>query len=183
MHPRTDPFNMTLAHQQEESQSLNLRRYPKPRTPRDPSSYNFGATSLAFNAHFENQAESYPQERNDIDPMGRYADPDLEPCERVFGYLTQDDQPKMRVLVLTDSTIPPRFTPSMLIKDVQWVGLPRSSYPQMSGYVDTVKKAKKGKDTTGKRYPDMVVMMKVFNHQTTEGTSKRSSSQKQLTGP
>ena len=86
-----------------------------------------------------------------------------------FGYFTQNDQPQMRVLILMDSTIPPQLTPAMLLKDVQWVSLPRSSYLQMSGYVDTITKANKGKDTTGRLYPDLVVMMNLFDHLTTTG--------------
>ena len=62
--------------------------------------------------------------KSDVDPMGKYVDADLEPSALVFGNLTRDQQPKMRVLILTDGTIPPQFTPSMLVKDVQWVGLP-----------------------------------------------------------
>ena len=57
----------------------------------------------------------------------------------------------------------------MLLKDVQWVRLPRSSYLQKSGYVDTITKAKKGNYTTGKLYPDFVVMMNLFDHLTITG--------------
>ena len=39
----------------------------------------------------------------------------------------------------------------------------------MSGYVDTITKANKGKNTTGRLYPDLVVMMNLFDHLTTTG--------------
>ena len=61
MTPRMASYNVTLAQKQDESQSLNVNRYPKPRTPRDPGSRNLEAKSLAFNAHFEDQTESYLQ--------------------------------------------------------------------------------------------------------------------------
>ena len=164
MDPRTDSFKVTLANQEEESQSLNVRRYPKPGTTRDPGSYNFGATSLVFNAHFKNQAQTFPEDRNDVDPMNRYSEPDHEPCTRVFGYLTQGDVPKMRVLVQTErnhsTTLHSndghqrctmgRFTQNFLPPD-EW--LRKHSHEGQKR--EALRGNTKG-NTTGIRYPDLV---------------------------
>ena len=42
----------------------------------------------------------------------------------------------------------------------------------MSGYLDTVTKANKEKDTTGKRYLDVVVMINLLVHLTTTGENE-----------
>ena len=65
---RSDQHMVTLAHQQEDSQCFDTRRYPRPRIPRNPHTYNFGATALAFYHQHGEQTEEYPKERNDVDP-------------------------------------------------------------------------------------------------------------------
>ena len=88
--------------------------------------------------------------------------------KRCFDYFSQDDHPKMRVLILSDSTILPRFTPSLLLKDVQRVNSPLSSYLQ-KGDEDSITKATKRKDTTTRLNPDLVKIIKLVDDLTTTG--------------
>ena len=153
--------------------SLNYPRYRQARVPKDPNQNRHASYAVQFNRDLllnpQSGLESYPNEKNEQDPHNRFTEPWYDADFRCYGYLSPEDQPRTRVLILTDSSIDYRLTPSFLIKDVTTLSLPRSNLAQMAGFLESfVEAGKANSDSTGGPYPELVVLMNLFDHLSAE---------------
>ena len=124
-----------------DSTSLNYPRYRQARTPKDPNQSRHASYAVQFNrvllVNPQPGLESYPNEKNEQDPHNRFVEPWYDADFKCYGYLSPEDQPRTRVLILTDSTVDYRLTPSFLIKDVTTSSLLRSNLAQMAGFLES----------------------------------------------